>query len=276
MIEPVIGFLGAGNMAEALIRGLINKNICHPEKIICSDIDKNKLQMLNQYYSIQTAATNLELINRAQVIVLAVKPQQAESVLLEIKEHIQVASHSLISIAAGLTTTYIESCLNKPVKIIRVMPNTPARIQAGAAAYCLGRHATENEGMVVQLLFDAIGIIIQVDEAVMNAVTAVSGSGPAYVFKLCEMMISSALEMGIEQPAAEQLTIHTIFGAAQLLKESGGKASELREAVTSPGGTTEAALKVMHDFGIDTIFRKAILAARDRGQALSPSVKKEV
>lgn len=275
MIEPIVGFIGSGNMAEAIIKGLINKQLCQPSKIYCTDIDDRRLQKMARLYGIHAVNNNDELVDSAPIIILAVKPQQAETVLRQIKEPINPAVNILISIAAGLSTSYLESCLNKPVKIIRVMPNTPARVQAGAAAYCLGRHATENEALTVQLLFEAIGIIIQVDESLMNAVTAISGSGPAYIFKIAEMMIQTAMEMGLEQSVAEQLTIQTIFGAAKLLKEQGGKAGELRAAVTSPGGTTEAALNVMRDFGIEAIFSKALCAARDRGATLSP-VNKEV
>ncbi len=274
MINSTLGFLGSGNMAEALIKGLMDKGVLTADRILCADVNRERLQTLQQAYHIQPISDNLQLVDQAQVLVLSVKPQQAPDLLAQIAPALDTNRHVLISIAAGLTTTFLEACVEKAIKVVRVMPNTPARIQAGASAYCLGTQATAAEAQLTTVLFQAVGLIMPVEESLMDAVTALSGSGPAYVFYLCETLIQSALTLGLGQQEAQALAIETIWGAAQLLKQGEQSPEALRKAVTSPGGTTEAALGVLEKRRFQDIFHEALTAARDRGRALSP-VKKE-
>ncbi len=275
MTNITVGFIGSGNMAEALIKGLVGKGVLAPDHIYCADINPGRLETLRQSYQIQPVSGNLELAERASLLILAVKPQQAREVLTQLAPALDPERHVLISIAAGLTTAYLETCLQKPMKIVRVMPNTPARIQAAASAYCLGAHATGHEGQVTADLFRAVGLVLPVEESLMDAVTALSGSGPAYVFYLCEVLIQSALTLGLGKQQARALAVETIWGAAQLLKQGDQSPEALRKAVTSPGGTTEAALAVLEQRRLPAIFKEALTAARDRGRVLSAGQKEK-
>jgi len=275
LIQQKIGFLGAGNMAEALIRGLVKTKNCTVDKLVASDINEIRLAHVAKTHAIATLPNNRALVQNCAVLILAVKPQQVAEVLTEIRPVLDPSRHTLISIAAGIPTTYIEKKTGCCLKVIRVMPNTPARLQAGATAFCLGQYAGEAETLLAHLLFESIGIVVRVEESLMDSVTALSGSGPAYVFKLCEMMTAAGIQMGIPEEAAEQLSIQTIMGAARMLRESGQQAAELREAVTSPGGTTQAALNYLADSDFETVFIQALMAARDRGRALTPAADME-
>ncbi|MCK5243190.1 pyrroline-5-carboxylate reductase [bacterium] len=274
MIQHMIGFLGAGNMAEALIRGLIETNKCGGSSLLASDINEIRLAHMSKTYGISTQPGNLALTEAAEVLLLAVKPQQVAEVLGEIRSGLDPQRHTLISIAAGIPTAFIEQQAQCPLKVVRVMPNTPARLKAGAAAFCLGQYAGEAEILLTHLLFETVGIVVQVKESLLNAVTALSGSGPAYIFKLCEMMTAAGLKMGLPADVADDLARQTILGAARMLTETGKSAEELRQAVTSPGGTTQAALEYLGNSDFEQVFQAALLAARDRAQSLMPIVKK--
>ena len=275
MNQPAIGFLGSGNMAESLIRGLRETAVCLPEKITTSDINEIRLAYMAEKYGVQTTLHNRELAQKCPVLVLAVKPQQAEAVMTEIRSVLDQERNIVISLVAGLTTAGLEKACGMPLKVVRVMPNTPARVRAGATAFCLGQYAGEAETLLTHMLFEPVGIVVRVEEALMNAVTALSGSGPAYVFHLCEMMIKAGMQMGLSSREAEVLSVQTILGAARMLHETGQPAAELRATVTSPGGTTEAALDYLANSDYQQIFIAALQAARDRGQDLTLSKPEE-
>jgi pyrroline-5-carboxylate reductase len=269
MIPQTIGFLGAGNMAEALIRGLLSTRSCQPEQLSAADVNEIRLAHMVKNYKLTGYAQNRELVAACDIVILAVKPQQVKDLLAEIALSIRPDQHILVSIAAGITTAYIEKAFTGPVKVVRAMPNTPARLLSAATAFCLGRHAGEAESLIAHMLFDAVGLTIRVEEGLLNAVTALSGSGPAYVFKFCEMLIRAGVEMGLASADAEQLAVQTLWGAARMLKETQESPAALRTAVTSPGGTTEAALESLAASDFETVFLQALVAARNRAEALS-------
>lgn len=271
MIETSIGFIGAGNMAEALIRSLVEAGACRPQTLFASDVNPVRRVWFSQNYGIHVTADNEQLARTCPILILAVKPQQVPEVLAGLAGALDPQRHTLISIAAGITTSYLEKALGRPLKIIRAMPNTPARIRAGATAICLGSQAGAAEQKLAEEIFAAAGTVMAVDEALMDAVTAVSGSGPAYVFYLCELMIAGGEALGLSRKQSERLSVQTVLGAGRLLAEGGQSAAVLRAAVTSAGGTTEAALRQLEAAGFADIFRAAMRAARDRARELTPA-----
>lgn len=256
-----IAFIGAGNMAEALIRGLLAAKAVEPRQIIAHDIRPNRLDELQKAFGIRTGTDA-----SADIIILAIKPQQMASALSSLIPH---PPSLLISIAAGVSTSRIESELGGQPRVVRAMPNTPALVGAGAAALSKGRFATDDDLATAEAILGAVGITVRVAEHDLDAVTALSGSGPAYVFLVAEAMIKAGVAAGLTEEIAKTLTIQTLVGAAKLLAESGESPEALRRKVTSPGGTTEAALKVMGERKLVETFVEAIQAATRRGRELS-------
>lgn len=267
-LDKTIAFMGAGNMAEALIRGLLNTGTVSADRLWATDVRAERLQYLASTYSIQTTTSNEQAAQRADIVVLAVKPQQMSIVLDGLRKAL-TADKLIVSIAAGIGTARIERELGGAPRVMRVMPNTPALVGAGAAGLCRGAHAREEDIATTEAILSAVGITVRVEELLMDAVTALSGSGPAYVFHVAEAMIEAGRQNGLSVEVATRLTIQTIVGAGKLLAESGESPSELRKKVTSPGGTTEAALKVMTSHRLMETFAEAIRAATERGRQLS-------
>ncbi len=265
-----IGLIGAGNMAEAIIRGIIASGLYTSENIMASDVRPDRLAYIADEYGIQTTQDNLELIEHAQVIIICVKPQNVPKMLDCIDRKIN-GDTLVISIAAGITTEYLTKRLGD-VPIIRAMPNTPAMVDQGATAL-YSANAAQTSLEHAKELFEAMGKTVIVDnEEMIDAITAVSGSGPAYFFLLMEEMVSAAREMNIPADIAEELVYQTAKGAGELAQQAyarGESPAELRRKVTSPKGTTEAAVHVFlsRDFG-GTIF-SGIKSARDRSVELS-------
>jgi pyrroline-5-carboxylate reductase len=265
-----IGFIGGGNMAEAIIKGIINAKVYPPENIIASDIKTERLDFFKDQYRIRTTADNAGLARCVDVLVLSVKPQNMADALNSIKGSVNPDT-LVISIAAGVKTEMIFSALGS-VGVVRVMPNTPALIGQGAAAL----YATDRAKPVLrkaQRIFEAVGVAVFVeDEGLIDAVTAVSGSGPAYFFLLMEEMTKAAVELGLSEDVARKLVLQTAKGAALLAAErekEGETPAVLRKKVTSPGGTTEAALKVFADGDFGPLVTAALTRARDRGRELA-------
>ncbi len=265
-----IGFIGAGNMAEALIKGIINARVCKPKYIFVNDVRADRLQLLSSQYRVQPIIKSAALAGQVDVLVLSVKPQNMADVLLTIEPSIRYST-LIISIAAGVKVAEIAAALgDKP--IIRVMPNTPALIGEGASALFANSRARSMMSKALQI-FSAIGKTVIVDnEDLMDAVTAVSGSGPAYFFLLMEDMIRVAHRMGLPEEIAKILVLQTAKGAAMLAIEGDKRREgpgELRRKVTSPGGTTEAALKVFAAKNFSQLVTDALVAARNRSKELS-------
>lgn len=265
-----IGFIGGGNMAEALIAGLIGKGIYAPDFIWVSDVRRQRLLELTARYQVNAGMSNGHLVEQVSTVVLSVKPQTLAAVLEEIAPSARPNS-VIISIAAGKTTAFIRSFLPKN-PLVRAMPNTPALIGQGMTAL-YAAPADKSAIPTAKILFDAVGKTVVVDdEAAMDAVTAVSGSGPAYFFLWMEHLIAAGAKLGLPETMAQELVLQTATGATQLAAkelENGKTLSELRQNVTSPGGTTAAALDVFAQRGLQEVVAQALQAAHQRSIALS-------
>jgi len=265
-----IGFIGGGNMAEALLRGILEAGLYRPQEIWVSDIHSDPLNRLSEQYGVQISGDNRKLSAAADLLILSVKPQVMMDMLKGIAGTLRQDA-IVISIAAGITTESIRSILGN-VQIVRVMPNTPALIGAGASGlYCAD---ASGEAMQTALeIFSSVGRAVVVnDETLIDAVTAVSGSGPAYFFLVMEAMIRAGVSLGLTEEAAKTLVLQTARGAALLAEQADQKGESpalLRKKVTSPGGTTEAALNVFAEEDFDRLVKKALKAAFKRGQELS-------
>jgi len=261
-----IGFIGAGNMAEALIKGIIEAKVCSPGDIVISDVRAERLKQLAGQYSVMTTDSNSKLVLQVDIVVLAVKPQNMADVLGEIKS--QASDKLFISIAAGVRTQKIADVLGD-VAIVRVMPNTPALVGQGASALFANGKAKDILAKA-ESIFAAVGQVVLVDdENQLDAVTAISGSGPAYFFLFMEELIKAATDLGLSEETAKKLALQTAKGAADLAVQSDDNPSELRKKVTSPGGTTEAALKVFAENDLGKIVADAAKAADARSKELS-------
>ena len=261
-----IGIIGAGNMAEALIKGL---RACGIKNVLISDVISARLALLRKKYSAKPVSSNMELARKCRIIILAVKPYDIDGVLRGIKACLTYR-HLVISIAAGIRTGRIEKIIGK-IPVVRVMPNTPALIRKGISGACCGRFATRKDQDAAIKILSSVGKVVNVDEKFMDVVTAVSGSGPAYFFFLEEALIDSAKKYGMSEATARKLVVDTAFGASSLALETGEHPRGLRQKVTSRGGTTEAAFKVFDQAGLKNIIEKAVDAAIKRARALSCS-----
>jgi pyrroline-5-carboxylate reductase len=261
-----VGLIGAGIMGEALISALTTYGL-NPKLITISEKRSERIEELTKKYSINSdnLANN---VSTAQVLLLVVKPQDLGEVLAEVKG--QISSQTLIvTFAAGKSISFVEDAIGKVNPIIRVMPNSPILLGEGMSAISTSHNVTAEQRDFVTGFLSAAGKTIEVDESLQDAVTATSGSGPAYFFAFVESMILGAVELGLSQKDATTLTVQTIVGAAKMLEESGKTAAVLRENVTSPNGTTAAALASFTDDGLEQLVRKAMKAARDRAQELA-------
>jgi len=263
-MKKTIGIIGGGNMGAAIIGSIYKKyNVG-----VCEQ-DKKKSGNLKRKFKIVVG--DLEtIVNKSQVIILAVKPQNFEDVLSQVKKYIS-KDKLVISIAAGITTKYIEKLLDvkKKIKVIRSMPNLPAQVNCGITAICKGRYATRNDLIAASDVFKNIGKTIILDEKYIDSVTAVSGSGPAYVFLFVECMMKAAQSLGFKKDKARLLVMETLKGSLKLLEERNVEPKVLRSQVTSKGGTTQAAMDVFLKNGIDTVFEKAIKRAQKRAKELA-------
>ncbi len=263
-MEYQLAIIGGGNMGQAILRGAISSEVVKAEQILLVDTDP---QRLSEVASIGCAVTdNAAESNKADQIMLAVKPQAFESVASVIAPLSE--SKIIISIMAGLSSKVLRAALGENARVVRVMPNTPCSVVAGMTAIAFGDGAEQGDEALAVSLFKSLGEIAIVDEKLMHAVTAVSGSGPAYVFMLAEQMQKAAMDLGIDQTTANLLAHQTVFGAGKMLTETGKDACDLRQAVTSPGGTTQAALELMMQRDLPQIINDAIHAAHARGVQL--------
>jgi pyrroline-5-carboxylate reductase len=270
MIKGKIVFIGAGNMTDALVKGLIAGGACLSQQILVTDIQPERLELFRRQYGVGTSGNNPEASKKADVIVLAVKPQTMDEVLSGLRDSFD-RNAVVVSIAAGIPTRRIESKLGDGVRVIRVMPNTPALVRAGAAAFCGGRWAVGQDFATAETMMRAVGVAVRVDEKDLDAVTALSGSGPAYVFYLVEAMMKAAGKLGLAENVARTLVYATVEGAAKLLLSSKEGPAELRERVTSKGGTTAAAVTVFDERNMADAVVEAVLAAHRRSRELSGS-----
>ncbi|MDH5672620.1 MAG: pyrroline-5-carboxylate reductase [Myxococcales bacterium] len=267
-IDGTVAFIGAGNMAGALIGGLIESGTLAPEALVASDPRPQALSALAERFGIVTTSDNGEAASTASVVVLSVKPQVLPALLPELGA--PVGDALVVSIAAGVRLSVIEAGLGDgAARVVRAMPNTPALVCAGATAIAAGSRATDADLQTAEAIFRSVGIVERVEEAALDAVTGLSGSGPAYVFLLAEAMAAAGAAVGLPPEQAARLSAQTLFGAAKLLIESGRDPAELRRQVTSPGGTTEAGLGVLAELDFQGIVARAIARATERSRELS-------
>ncbi|MDH3329183.1 MAG: pyrroline-5-carboxylate reductase [Desulfobulbaceae bacterium] len=262
-----IGIVGGGQMGEALIRGIIHSGLLSADKIMISDPDRDRCQYLLSTYSIKIADSAESLADTCSILILAIKPQIMTKVLDMYRQSIS-GKHLIISIAAGISIQSIEKLLGDTVKVIRVMPNTPALVLAGASALSPNSKATREDIDTALQIFSAIGTCFEVDEKLLDAVTGLSGSGPGYVFAFIEAMVDGGVLAGLPRPVAEKLVLQTVYGSAKLAMESGEPPAVLKGRVTSPGGTTITGLHVLEESGFRGAVMTAIDAATERSKEL--------
>jgi pyrroline-5-carboxylate reductase len=263
LVDHTIAFVGAGNMAGALIRGLIGTATVPADRIIAADPDQDRLRTLHSELGIRVTSDNAEAVREATVVVLATKPQVFGQVLPGIAATVSPDA-LLVSIAAGISAASIERSFPEGARVVRSMPNTPALVGAGATAIAAGSHATDEDLALAETLFESVGIAVRVPEEQIDAVTGLSGSGPAYVFALIEALRDAGAREGLPEEIALELASQTVFGAARLLLDQKEAPEVLRERVTSPGGTTRAGLDALETTGFADAIRGAVRAATRR------------
>lgn len=271
-----IVFVGAGSMAEAMISGMLQKELFLPSQIsVMNRSNQERLENLKHTYQVCITNSKQTAIENADIIILAMKPKDIVSGVLSIKDFV-TEEQLVISVLAGVSTITITELLGKEVPVVRAMPNTSATIGKSATALSVGAYAKHQHLLLTQKLFETIGIVTTVEEKELHAVTGLSGSGPAYVYYLVESMEKAADEIGLEKEIAKELILQTIIGAAEMLKKSPKQPATLRREVTSPGGTTEAGIKILEDYRYQEAMISCIKRATGRsvelGEALTQSV----
>ena len=268
----MIVFIGAGNMAGALIRGLVDTSTSEADRILAADPDTARLGALASTLGVRTTSDNAEALRRADIVILATKPQVFRELLPEVARELRPES-LVISIAAGVSNSILEGALPRGARVVRTMPNTPALVGAGATAISGGTQATEEDLLLAERLFQSVGLTVRVPEAQMDAVTGLSGSGPAYVFAMIEALRDAGVGEGLEEGVALDLAAQTVFGAAKLLRDQEESPEVLRERVTSPGGTTRAGLDSLQEAGFAQTMARAVRAATRRSAELRQMVE---
>jgi pyrroline-5-carboxylate reductase len=271
--RPEIGFVGGGNMATALIKGLLAAGLYRPEQIMASDVDTPKLAGLRRRFKIGTTTDNAALVGDAKVLIIAVKPQIIDAVLAQMRPAV-TPRKLFVSIAAGVTATRLEAGLGGQARVLRVMPNTPALLGKSMSVLVRGRYATPGDERLGLRLLRAVGAAVAVrDERWLDAVTGLSGSGPAYVYLFAEGLIAGGIAAGLPRPLATQLALQTLTGAAAMLQETGETPEALRAMVTSPGGTTLAGLGELHRCGFKAAIEAAVITATRRSEELGRATR---
>jgi pyrroline-5-carboxylate reductase len=264
----VVGIIGAGNMGEVLIRGLIQSGKVTEAEIIASDVSQDRLNHVSKTYGIRTTGSNVEVVENASIIVIAVKPQNIDDLLDELS-HSSHEGHLFISIAAGITTDKLAAKMHHKSGIIRVMPNAPASVLAGIAALCPGGNVSPADLQRAVSIFECVGRTVVIkNEALMDVVTGLSGSGPAFVFLMIESLSDAGVQLGISRKESSILAAQTVYGAAKMLLETGRHPSELKDIVATPGGTTFAGLKMLEKGNFRSTVMDAVEAATIRSREL--------
>ena len=262
------GFIGGGNMATALLSGALKHALCSPADILVSDVSKERLDFLSKDFGVAISSRNAEVVKGSQVIVLAVKPQTLKEVAPEIAPALK-ADQTVLSILAGVPVATLQERLNGHGRIVRAMPNLPATIGQGVTALALTPLTPEAAYEVAEKLLATVGGTLRVEEELIDAVTALSGSGPGYIFRIAEILVRAGVEAGLTEEQSAALVTRTLEGAAQMLAQSSETAAELCRKVCSPGGTTLAGLERMEKNGLEEALIEGVLAARDRARELS-------
>ncbi len=263
----MIGFIGYGNMAEAIVKGILKSNLVKPKDIIVSRRNTEKLKEAQEKLGICITDDNREVARRSQIIILAVKPQMLSDVIKQIKEDV-TEDKLIVSIAAGKTTAWLEEQFEKKLKIIRCMPNTPALVGEGCSGVCANEWASREDMEYILSLFNSLGLAIEVPENQMDVVVGVSGSSPAYVFLFMEALADAAVMQGMPRKRAYQFVAQSVLGSAKLMQETGMHPGELKDMVCSPGGTTIEAVKVLEEKGLRSAVIDATVSCIEKSKKL--------
>jgi len=264
-----IGIIGGGQMAEALIKGFLKKNLFSSENILVSEPVEERRKYLEKSYKINTTESNVEVVKKNELILLAVKPQVMKKVLEEIAPYINTEKHLILTIAAGIPINFYEKILPPQTKVIRIMPNTCALVHQAISGISKGSFATDEDLKIAETIFSAIGETVLVEENLMDAITSLSGSGPAYVALFIEALIDGGVRTGLPRYIAEKLVLQTVFGTAKLMLETGKNPYEVKSMVTSPAGTTITAMQEFYEKGLPGIIISGIYKAYLRAKELS-------
>ncbi|MBX3262355.1 MAG: pyrroline-5-carboxylate reductase [Labilithrix sp.] len=274
-MEKTLGFIGGGNMAAALVKGLLHSKVVPPDRVIVGDVKDERLRQLRDEHGVRTTSDNLELVRGADVVVLSVKPQVIDKVLAAIGAHVR-PEQLVVSVAAGRTSRNVGARLPAGARVVRAMPNTPATVDAGATAVAPGTHATEEDLDVARELFAAVGRVVTLDESLLDAVTGLSGSGPAYVMLMIEALADGGVKVGLHRDTALLLAAQTVYGSAKLLLETGEHPGRLKDMVTSPGGTAIAGLHTLESGGLRRTLIDAVEAATTRAATLGEQMAEKL
>jgi pyrroline-5-carboxylate reductase len=266
-MKKKLGFVGGGNMAAALVKGLLHAEVVPPGDIVVSDVKEERLTLFRDRHGVRTTTDNHLLVREVDVVVLSVKPQVIDKVLGAIGKDVR-PSQLVVSVAAGVPVAAMEARLPEGARVVRTMPNTPVTVDAGATAIAPGTHATEEDLEIARQLFAAVGRVVTLDESLLDAVTGLSGSGPAYVMLMIEALADGGVKVGLHRDTALLLAAQTVFGSAKLLLETGEHPGRLKDMVTSPGGTAIAGLHTLESGGLRRTLIDAVEAATNRSAAL--------
>ncbi|MDD1743377.1 MAG: pyrroline-5-carboxylate reductase [Methanomassiliicoccales archaeon] len=266
-LQMKIGFIGAGNMAEALIKGIASVGLASKDEIIASDTSAERREYIARTHGVRVTSDNVEVVRNANLIILAVKPNNVALVMDELKPYL-TTDHLLISIAAGVRIAQIESKLNYGVRVIRVMPNQPALVGASASAFALGKSAKPEDKEMVTKILQSVGIAFNVEEKLLDAVTGLSGSGPAFVYLVIEAMADGGVLAGLPRNIAVNLAAQTVLGAAKTVLDTNAHPAAMKDMVASPAGTTIEGLLVLEQSGVRGAFMEAVEAAAKKSKEL--------
>ncbi|MEE8408406.1 MAG: pyrroline-5-carboxylate reductase [Myxococcota bacterium] len=269
-----LALIGAGNMGEALVRGLLKAGVVDAEQLTVTDKRLDRLSHFKETYGVEAMQSNVDAVQKADIVILAVKPQILDQVAREIADSLP-ESALIISIAAGVPIAAIAKHLGPAARIVRTMPNTCAIVGEGATAAAAGPKATEDDLKRVHTIFDAVGKTVEVEENLLDAVTGLSGSGPAYVFLIIEALSDAGVKVGLPRYQAQALAAQTVLGSAKLLIETGEHPGVLKDLVTSPGGTAIAGLHTLEEGGLRTTLINAVVAATERSAELGRQMSKD-
>ncbi len=273
LFSKKIAFIGTGNMAEALLGGLLKSKLTNPENIISTDIREERLEYIQKKWGVNITSDNKKAVKNADIILICVKPQTIGDVLSEIKKELN-SEQLLISILAGITTKTYNKALEKNNPIVRVMPNIPAVVDEGASGICLGEFATEIHKQLAIQIFKAVGEVEVVNEYQMDIITGLSGSGPAYIYMIIEALTDGGVMMGLPRDVATRLATQTVLGSAKLVRETGVHPAVLKDQVTTPGGTAISAIKELESSGLRPMLIRAVETATNKSKELSHLLEK--
>jgi pyrroline-5-carboxylate reductase len=273
MADERIGFIGAGQMATALAHGFLKAKLTTADRLLGADIDPNARERFTKTTAARTTADNAEVVERSDVVFLAVKPQTMAGVAEKLRETIPFTNNKLVvSIAAGIRLDRLSEWFGRDLRLIRVMPNAPCLIGCGASAYCLGGHATPDDGAMVGRLMGALGLAWQIDEKLMDVETGLASSGPAYVYVVIEALRDAGVELGLPRELAAAMAAQAVRGAAEMVLTTGEHPAVLRDRVASPGGTTMAGLRALESGGVRAALMAAVEAATRRSEELGAKI----